>query len=124
VTDTGETLQLPVTARVNFGSTTAPRLVGRDSAQVATRIAQCSNEFGTHCGGVSRWSVASGGRMGQVMGEDATEVSPAATDCVQDCQAQNQVRGRLAVLGFPFPVPAGSRLMPRTSTDPLPPLTR
>ena len=33
------------------------------------------------------WSVASGGRMGQVMGEDAVEVSPAATDC----QAQNQI---------------------------------
>ena len=104
---------MPVTARVNFGSTTAPRLVGRDSAQVATRIAQCSNVFGTHCGGVSQWSVASGGRMGQVMGEDATEVSPAATDCVQDCQAQNQIRGRAVVLGFPSPVPASSLLTPR-----------
>jgi hypothetical protein len=114
VTDTGQTVQMPVTARVNFGSITAPRLVGRDSAQVATRIAQCSNVFGTHCGGVSKWSVASGGRMGQVMGEDATEVSPAATDCVQDCQAQNQVNGRAVVLGFPSPVPAGSLLTPRT----------
>ena len=114
VTDAGQTVQMPVTARVNFGSTTAPRLVGRDSAQVATRIDQCRNVFGTHCGGVSQWSVASGGRMGQVMGEDATEVSPAASDCVQDCQAQNQVRGRAVVLGFPSPVPAGSLLTPRT----------
>jgi hypothetical protein len=46
------------------------------------------------------------------------------TDCVEDCQAQNQVRGRLAVLGFPFPVPAGSRLVPRVSALPLPLLTR
>lgn len=114
VTDTGQTLQIPVTARVNFGNGTSSKFVGRDSAQVATRIAQCSNAFGTHCGGVSRWSVASGGRMGQVMGEDAVEVSPSATDCVQDCQAQNQVRGRAVVLGFPFPVPAASVLTPRT----------
>ena len=48
--------------------------------------------------------------MGQVMGEDAVEVAPAATDCVQDCQAQNRMRGRFVVLGFPFPVPAASRL--------------
>ena len=36
---------------------------------------------------------------------------------------ENQIRGRLAVLGFPFPVPAGSRLVPRVSSLPLPPLT-
>jgi len=69
------------------------------------------------------WDVASGGRMGFVSGEDAVEVANPPTDCVSDCQAQNQVRGRLAVLGFPFPVPAGSRLVPRTSALPLPPLT-
>ena len=65
-----------------------------------------------HCGGVSVWDVASGGRMGFVTGEDAVEVANPPTDCVEHCQAQNQVRGRLAVLGFPFPVPAGSRLAP------------
>lgn len=115
VTDAGQTIQLPVTARVNFANDVSPRFVGRDSAQVATRIPQpgCTNAFGTQCGGVSKWSVASGGRMGQVMGEDAVEVSPAATDCVEDCQAQNQIRGRAVVLGFPFPVPAASRLTPR-----------
>jgi hypothetical protein len=114
-TDDGQTIQLAVTARVNFGNDVSPRFVGRDSAQVATRIPEpvCANAFGTHCGGVSRWSVASGGRMGQVMGEDAVEVSPAATDCVEDCQAQNQIRGRAVVLGFPFPVPESSRLTPR-----------
>ena len=107
--------QMAVTARVNFANDVSPRFVGRDSAQVATRIAQpgCTNAFGTHCGGVSLWSVASGGRMGQVMGEDAVEVSPVATDCVEDCQAQNQIRGHAVLLGFPFPVPAASRLTPR-----------
>jgi hypothetical protein len=115
VTDTGETIQMPVTARVNFGNDVSPSFVGRDSAQVATRLAQpaCINPFGTHCGGVSTWSVASGGRMGQVMGEDSVEVSPSATDCVTDCQAQNQIRGRAVVLGFQFPVPTASRLTPR-----------
>ena len=114
VTDTGETIQMPVPARVNFANDISPNFVGRDSAQVATRLANgCTNAFGTHCGGVSVWSVASGGRMGQVMGEDAVEVSPGATDCVQDCQAQNRIRGRAVVLGFTFPVPADSRLTPR-----------
>ncbi len=113
VEDDGTVTQMPVPARVNFANDAAPKLVGRDSAQVAQRIDQCSNAFGTHCGGVSQWRVASGGRMGQVMGEDAVEVSPGATDCVQDCQAQNQIRGRAVVLGFPSPVPAASRLTPR-----------
>ena len=47
-----------------------------------------------HCGGVSVWDVASGGRMGGVIGEDAIEVAPPATTCTQECQAQNQVAGR------------------------------
>ena len=34
------------------------------------------------------------------------------TNCTENCQAQNQVRGRLAVLGFPSPVPAANRLTP------------
>ena len=69
------------------------------------------------------WDVASGGRMGFVTGEDATEVANPPTNCTQNCQAQNRVRGRLANLGFPFPVPAGSRLTPRVSALPLPALT-
>ena len=113
VEDDGTVIQMPVPVRVNFASDAAPKLVGRDSAQVAQRVDQCSNAFGTHCGGVSQWRVASGGRMGQVMGEDAVEVSPGATDCVTDCQAQNQIRGRAVVLGFPSPVPAAVRLTPR-----------
>ena len=102
-----------VGARVNFGNDFSPDFVGRDSPQVATRIAQgCPNQIqkrdGTfvtvdHCGGVSVWSVASGGRMGMVLGEDATEVAPPATNCTRRCQAQNQVRGRSVVLDFPFP---------------------
>jgi hypothetical protein len=116
---------LTITPRNNFANDLSPNFVGRDSAQVASRITQgCVNSIpaprrpgGTatvdHCGGVSVWNVASGGRMGGVFGEDATEVSPAAMDCVKDCQAQDQIRGRAALLGFPFPVPAANRFQPR-----------
>jgi hypothetical protein len=110
-----------VGARVNIGNGVSPRFVARDSAQVATRVpapacntAKPVTPSVRHCGGVSVWDVASGGRMGFVTGEDATEVANPPTECVSDCQAQNQVQGRLAVLGHPFPVPAGSRLTPRT----------
>jgi hypothetical protein len=112
-----------VTPRVNFANDFSSKFVGRDSPQVATRISQgCSNDIqkrdGTlarvdHCGGVSVWRVASGGRMGAVFGEDSTEVSPPATVCTQGCQAQNRGRGATVVLGFPFPVPDASRLKPR-----------
>jgi hypothetical protein len=119
-----------VSTRTNIGNGLSPRFVARDSAQVAERVPQpdCNTAAPVtpsvrHCGGVSVWDVASGGRMGFVSGEDAVEVANPPTDCVEDCQAQNQVRGRLAVLGFPFPVPAGSRLTPRVSSLPLPPLT-
>lgn len=113
---------ITVTPRINFANDFSPKFVGRDSPQVATRIAQgCRNQIqkrdGTfvtvdHCGGVSLWRVASGGRMGAVFGEDATEVAPPATNCTQNCQAQNRVRGQAVVLGFPFPVPDTSRLQP------------
>lgn len=110
-----------VSTRVNIANNFSRNFVARDSAQVATRVAQpaCNTAQPikpsvAHCGGVSIWDVASGGRMGFVTGEDAVEVANPPTDCVTDCQAQNQVRGRLTVLGFPFPVPAGSRLVPRT----------
>jgi hypothetical protein len=112
-----------VTPRINFANDFSPNFVGRDSPQVATRILQgCPNQIqkrdGTfvtvdHCGGVSVWRVASGGRMGAVFGEDATEVAPPATICTQNCQAQNRVRGQAVVLGFPFPVPDNVRLQPR-----------
>jgi hypothetical protein len=119
-----------VSTRVNIGNDFSPNFVARDSAQVADRVPQADCNTATpvtpsvqHCGGVSVWDVASGGRMGFVTGEDAVEVANPPTECVSDCQAQNQVRGRLAVLGFPFPIPAGSRLTPRTSQLPLPALT-
>lgn len=112
-----------VTPRVNIGVDGAARLVARDSAQVATRVndATCTNGIATrtgavnvvrHCGMVSRWDVSSGGRLGFVTGEDATEVAPPPTVCTRKCQAQNQVKGRSTVLGFPFPVPDASRLKP------------
>ncbi|MFE4833582.1 hypothetical protein ACFRAU_02745 [Arthrobacter sp. NPDC056691] len=125
-----------VRPRVNIGNNVSAKFAVRDSAQVADRVPQAAcgpdftnalglSETRNHCGGMSVWDVASGGRMGMVTGEDATEVANSPTECVQDCQAQNQVRGRLAVLGFPFPVSTGSRLTPRTSTDGLTaPLTR
>lgn len=115
-----------VTPRVNIGNDVSPNFAVRDSAQVATRVLQpeCGPDFANslglgetrdHCGGISIWDVASGGRMGMVTGEDATEVANPPTVCTENCQAENQVRGRLTVLGFPFRVPASSRLIPRTS---------
>jgi len=115
---------LTVTPRINFGNDYSPKFVGRDSPQFADRIAEplCTNNIATrsggvarvlHCGGVSQWSVASGGRMGQVMGEDATEVAPPATACTHKCQAQNQTHGASTVLGAPFPVLDADRLKPR-----------
>ena len=116
-------IMVTVPARVNFANDFSRKFVGRDSPQVATRILQgCPNQIQTrtgafvevdHCGGVSVWRVSSGGRMGAVFGEDAIEVAPPATNCTQNCQAQNRVRGRSVKLNFPFPVPATSRLNPR-----------
>jgi hypothetical protein len=121
----GETQDITITPRVNFGSDASAPLVGRDSPQTATRISHpgCTNLIprrdGTsakvqHCGGVTEWLVQSGGRLGQVMGEDSTEVAPPATFCTKDCQAQNQVHGGAVVLGHPFPVPDAFRLKPTT----------
>ena len=115
---------LTVGPRINFGNDYSAKFVGRDSPQFADRVAQplCTNNIVTrtgasakvlHCGGVSQWSVASGGRMGQVMGEDATEVAPPATACTHKCQAQNQTHGASTVLGAPFPVAEADRLKPR-----------
>lgn len=123
-----------VTPRVNIGNDVSRDFAVRDSAQVATRILQpaCGPDFTNnlglsetrdHCGAMSVWDVASGGRLGMVTGEDATEVANPPTTCTHQCQAQNQVRGRLANLGFPFPVPGGSRLTPAVSSLPLPALT-
>lgn len=112
-----------VPSRINFGNDLSRKFVGRDSAQVADRIddPNCVNRIATrtgafdtvlHCGRVSHWRVASGGRMGQVMGEDAVEVAPPATECIRKCQGRNRVRGQAVVPGFPFPVPDGQRLRP------------
>lgn len=112
-----------VSARVNIGNDVSGRFVARDSAQVATRIEDpaCENAIPTriggtaivrHCGSVSRWDVASGGRMGFVTGEDATEVAPPPTVCTHKCRGRNRVRGQSVVLGAPFPVPEASRLKP------------
>jgi hypothetical protein len=121
---------ITVPARINFGNSYSAKFVGRDSPQVATRVndAACTNVIQRrptltpstatvlHCGGVSKWLVSSGGRMGMVFGEDSTEVAPPSTTCVKNCQAQNRVRGRAVVLGFPFPVADADRLKPRVGT--------
>jgi hypothetical protein len=118
---------MTVPARVNFGNDFSSRFVGRDSAQLATRRSESSCNNGIvnrngqivsvkHCGGVSRWDVESGGRMGMVMGQDAVEVAPSATECNADCQARNRVNGKAVVLGFPFPVAPADRLQPRFPT--------
>jgi hypothetical protein len=117
-----------VTPRVNITNGVSAEFVVRDSAQVATRVPQpgCGPDFANslglsdtkdHCGGMSIWDVASGGRMGMVTGTDATEVANPPAACVQNCPAENQVHGRLAILGLPFPVGADSRLAPRYSSD-------
>ena len=117
-------IKILVPSRINIANDFSPKFVVRDSPQVATRIleSRCTNFITTrngtraevqHCGGVSRWLVASGGRMGMVSGEDATEVAPPSSNCVQNCQAQNRVRGRAVNLGFPFHVAPADRLQPR-----------
>ena len=96
---------VPITPRVNFATDFSRSFVGRDSPQSATKIGQT--------GGTSTWRVSSGGRMGGVFGEDAVEVAPPAAPCTSHCKAQDQVRGKFPVLGFPFPVPVRARISPR-----------
>jgi hypothetical protein len=116
-------IMIAVPTRTNIGTDLTRKFVTRDSSQVAERIddPNCVNSVrnrdGTfdevlHCGKVSSWMVASGGRMGFVTGEDAVEVAPPATDCISNCQAQNRVRGRSVKLPPPFPVPDASRFKP------------
>ena len=93
------------TGKINFGNgiagdATHQMLLGKDSPQVATKLFQD--------GTTTRWSVASGGRMGGVLGEDAIELSAGATDCTSDCQARNQIRGSVPVPPEPVsPTPIG-----------------
>ena len=93
------------TGKINFGNgvsgdATHQMLLGKDSPQVATKLYQ----YGT----TTRWSVASGGRMGGVLGEDAIELAAGATDCTSDCQARNQIRGSVPVPPEPVsPTPIG-----------------
>ncbi|SHH45877.1 hypothetical protein SAMN05443575_3912 [Jatrophihabitans endophyticus] len=98
------------TGKINFGDGLDPvasgpgahqMLLGKDSPQVATKTFQD--------GSTTRWSVASGGRMGGVLGEDAIELSAGATNCTSQCQAQNRIHGSLPVPPLPTdPTPIGS----------------
>jgi hypothetical protein len=93
------------TGKVNFGNgvagdATHQMLLGKDSPQVATKTYQD--------GRTTRWSVASGGRMGGVLGEDAIELSAGATNCTSDCQARNRIQGSVPVPPEPVsPTPIG-----------------
>jgi hypothetical protein len=93
------------TGKVNFGDgltgdATHQMLLGKDSPQVATKLFQD--------GTTTRWSVASGGRMGGVLGEDAIELSAGATNCTSDCQARNRIQGSVPVPPEPVaPTPIG-----------------
>jgi hypothetical protein len=93
------------TGKVNLGDgvdadATHQMLLGKDSPQVATKLAQTAT--------TTRWSVASGGRMGGVLGEDAVELSAGATNCTSDCQARNRIQGSLPVPTDPTdPTPIG-----------------
>jgi hypothetical protein len=93
------------TGKINFGDgvagdATHQMLLGKDSPQVATKLQQTAT--------TSRWSVASGGRMGGVLGEDAIELSSGATNCTTDCQARNRIQGSVPVPPDPTaPTPIG-----------------
>ena len=102
----------PFTGKVNLGNGIDPvsaaqdpvnyhqMLLGKDSPQVATKTFQD--------GSVTKWSVASGGRMGGVLGEDAIELSAGASNCTSKCQAQERIRGSLPVPPLPLdPTPIG-----------------
>jgi hypothetical protein len=85
------------TGKINFGNGIAAEsgpaahqmLLGKDSPQVATKLFQDAT--------TTRWSVASGGRLGGVLGEDAIELSAGATNCTSDCQARNRLNGSVPV---------------------------
>ena len=77
-------------------------LLGKDSPQVATKTYQD--------GSTTEWNVASGGRLGGVLGEDATELGAGASNCTSQCQAQNQIKGSIPPQQDPEdPVPIGDR---------------
>ncbi|WP_448615063.1 hypothetical protein [Modestobacter sp. URMC 112] len=93
------------TGKVNFGDgvaadATHQMLLGKDSPQVATKLQQTAT--------TTRWSVASGGRMGGVLGEDSIELSAGATNCTTDCQARNRIQDSVPVPPDPTdPTPIG-----------------
>ena len=82
----------PLTGKINFGN--GADLIGKDSPQVATKLAQYGNG--------SVWRIEAGGRMGMVLGEDAIELAPGAPVCTQQCQVQDKVQGSLVVPGGGF----------------------
>lgn len=64
-------------------------LIGKDSPEAATKLEQGGN--------TTTWFVPSGGRVGSVFGEDATEVGGVGSKCTSQCQNQDAIQGSLPV---------------------------
>ncbi|WWD06821.1 hypothetical protein V865_004916 [Kwoniella europaea PYCC6329] len=98
-----------VTGKINFSNgvssdSTHKMLLGKDSPQVATKTYQD--------GRTTKWSVAPGGRLGGVLGEDSTELGAGASNCTSDCQAQNRINGSIPPTQDPVdpqPLPGAKR---------------
>ena len=123
--------------RVNIANDFSPNFVARDSAQVAERVHQpaCNTARPVtpsveHCGRVSIWDVASGGRMGFVTGEDAVELANSADGLCAGLPGTEPGprparRARLPVPGARRqPTDAADLLRAATSARPLPPSPR
>jgi len=91
-----------VGTRINFTNNVSPRFVGRDSPQVATRIANpaCANPFVSrvrgpdvinHCGGVSQWSVNRRSDYAQLVGCEACFRSGLSIDIKNDRRAARRI---------------------------------
>lgn len=77
-------------------------LLGKDSPQLATKTYQSGN--------TTKWSLASGGRLGGVLGEDSTELGAGASQCASQCQAQNRIQGSIPPSQDPSdPTPIGGK---------------
>ena len=120
-----------VAARVNIGSDLAPKFVGRDSPQVATRVPpgclHTAIPAPRRPGGDPdrrplRRRVRLGRRLrrphGRRLRRGRDRGRPARHRLHRrTARPQNQVRGQAVVLGSPFPVPAANRFAPALPGD-------
>ncbi|KAH7104472.1 hypothetical protein BKA62DRAFT_819045, partial [Auriculariales sp. MPI-PUGE-AT-0066] len=85
--------ELPAVSKAEDAVNYHHMLLVKDSPQVANSTFQGSK--------VSKWLVQPGGRLGGVLGEDATEMGAGATNCTSHCQAQNQIQDGATVPSDP-----------------------